>query len=451
MLALAGFGSVAFAQGHGAPPGGAAEPVDWRTAEAGFLDRQTQLTFAGQFVKAGESYFSPDGQRVIFQAVEVPAAGAEPEEFYAMFVADLVAAPAEEIASGSPPWRLDGIRRVSPAGSANTCGWFHPTDPDRIIFASTIGPPTASEPPGYQRGTSRYRWSFPPETRIVEANLRTLPVVPLRSHGATTAAADVPAGALRVLAGDGSAYVAEGSLSPDGRSLLFCSLDSNQGDLVVLDLPTGVVTPLISAPGYDGGPFFSPQGDRICYRSDRAGNNLLQLYVADLQRGADGRIEGAGPEYVVTANNDVNWCPYWHPGGAHLAYATSAIGHRNYEVFLTDAKSDDAMSPPQRRYGTNPRRITHADGADVLPAFDASGRLMMWTSQRHPDRSSQLWIADFVMPLAPQRADPAVRPGPAAGAAAGAQTGGAAQPGGGSRQGGTTGTGGVSQPGGAAR
>ncbi|MBM4111800.1 MAG: hypothetical protein FJ253_00245 [Phycisphaerae bacterium] len=384
------------AQSGGAAPASAAAPIDWRSAESGTLERQTQLTFPDRFLKAGEAYFSPDGRRVIFQAVEVPAGGADPEDFYAMFVADLVT-------GDEPRWRLDNVRRVSPRGSANTCGWFHPADPNLVIFGSTIGPPTASEPPGFQRGTSRYRWSFPPEMRVVQADLRELPTISLGSGD------DVPASALRVLAGDGTGYTAECTLSNDGRTLLYCARGSREGDLFVMDLASGAITPLISAPGYDGGPFFSPNGDRICYRSDRAGNNLLQIFVADLARDESGRVTGASREYALTANGDVNWCPYWHPGGRHLAYATSAISHRNYEIFFVDAANEPGATPPQSRYGTNPRRITNADGADVLPAFDSTGKLMMWTSQRAPDRSSQLWIADFVMPLDAARADAAER------------------------------------------
>ena len=31
--------------------------------------------------------------------------------------------------------------------------------------------------------------------------------------------------------------------------------------------------------GYDGGPFFSPDGKKIIYRSDRKKNDLLQLFI----------------------------------------------------------------------------------------------------------------------------------------------------------------------------
>jgi hypothetical protein len=171
-----------------------------------------RLTSPDQFIKAGESYFSPNGKSIVFQAIERPSDESAPDEFYAMFVADLVFDASGDITG------VDHVKRVSPRGSANTCGWFHPTKPHTLLFASTIVAPTAQNTPGYQRGTSRYRWSFPPETRIVEVDLAKL-----------KPAADVNKDSLAILEGDGKAYVAEGSLSTDGRHLLFCSLESGDG------------------------------------------------------------------------------------------------------------------------------------------------------------------------------------------------------------------------------
>ena len=363
---------------HGAAP--AEPPIDWRTAEKDLLADHVQLTFPDRFIKAGESYFSPDGTRVVFQAVEVPPDGTQPEDFYAMFVAN-VQRKGDRIAG------LSDIRRVSPPGSANTCGWFHPTDPNVLIFASTMGPPTESQPPGYQRGTGRYRWMFPPEMRIVQVDLRN---------------ADGSAASVKPLVPHAGAYMAECSISPDGRFLLYCSLESNQGDIFVKELGGDRVVRLVGAPGYDGGPFFSPDGRRICWRSDRLGDNLLQLYSADLRFGPDGVIVGIGPEIQLTRNEHVNWCPFWHPSGLFQVYASSQVGHRNYEVFQVD--SDPGLAPGsdatgQRgpvRYGTGVRRVTSATGADVLPAFDAAGTWMIWTSQRGQDGSSQLWAARWL-------------------------------------------------------
>jgi hypothetical protein len=161
----------------------------WVDAERDVLRNHRQLTFPDRFVKAGEAYFSPDMRQVVFQAIERPEGDAAPDEFYAMFVADF------DLDEGGRISGLSNVRRLSPPGSANTCGWFHPADPHRVLFGSTITSPTESAPPGYQRGTGRYRWMFPPGMRIVEADLRT---------------ADGTAGSLKLLAGDGDAYVAEG-------------------------------------------------------------------------------------------------------------------------------------------------------------------------------------------------------------------------------------------------
>lgn len=362
----------------GAPALGALPDTDWRAAEQGILADHVQLTFAEKFVKAGEAYFSPDDSRIIFQAIEKPAPGEAADEFYAMFVAEVKHEAATSNITG-----LTNIKRISPKGSANTCGWFHPTEPNIVIFSSTLTPPSESTPPGYQRASGRYKWMFPPEMRIVRCDLTK---------------ADGTAATLETIVGDGKAYHAEGSLSADGRHLLYCSLESNDGDLFVYDMKTRAKNRIVPAKGYDGGPFFSPDGKRICYRSDRRGDNHLQIFVADLAFNEQGEVVGIQREYQLTDNEHVNWCPFWTPDGRHLVYSTSELGHTNYEVFIIDADPGNmAGSTGTTKYGTRHRSITGADRADVLPAFSAAGKWMMWTSQRGKDGESQLWAARWIL------------------------------------------------------
>ncbi len=349
--------------GRSAPLSAADTSGSPESAEAPVLGGAVQLTFPGQFRKAGESYFSPDGARVIFQAVPAGDGSAADDAGYSMFVADVVR-------EGDAPVRLERVRQISPPMAHNTCGWFHPTDPNVVIFGTTIAAPAGEDVPGYQRGTSRYRWAFPPEMRVVQVRLDPATGEP---------------GPLEVIAGDGTAYAAEGSISPDGRALLFTKVDPvTQGDLWVKDLASGEERALVVEPGYDGGPFFSPDGRSIIYRSDRNNDNLLQLFTADVVRDTGGRITGVSAERALTANEHVNWCPFYHPSGSMAAYATSEIGHDNYEVFLVDVRD------PSRRV-----RVTRVPGADVLPAFSPSGRHMIWTSKRDGSGTSQLWCAAF--------------------------------------------------------
>jgi Tol biopolymer transport system component len=177
---------------------------------------------------------------------------------------------------------------------------------------------------------------------------------------------------------------------------LYCSLKSGVGDIYVTDLKTGTSQLIVGDDGYDGGPFFSPDGKRIVYRSDRRGNDLLQLYVAELAFNEDGAIIGISSEHQLTDNVHVNWGPFWHPNGRFLIYATSEVGHHNYELYVCDA--DSGEHDGTTRYGTRKRRVTHAEGFDGLPAFNALGNVLMWTSKRLTN-TSQLWTAPFIFDL----------------------------------------------------
>lgn len=387
-----------FAQNVGGPPPSTGDEatLNWRVAEQGILRDHVQLTFDKDFHKAGEAYFSPDSQWVIYQAVAMPAKGEKPDEFYAMYVAKLIYEGDRLVGAGEPIL-------VSPPGSANTCGWFDPTDPSRIYFGSTIKAPTASEAPGFQRDSSKYKWMFPTETEIVTM------IVP-EIFAAQHPGAPLPSESERRLRPitHNRTYDAEGSLEPSGRFMVYCSVEDAPrfGDLYIMDTHTGKSNLVVGRDGYDGGPFFSPDGRRITYRSDRNGNNLLQLFVGDLKFDEHGVPVGLEREHQLTDNADVNWCPFWHPGGRHLVYATSAVGHFNYEVFITTADPGDLPgSTGSVRYGLQTRRVTHAPGFDGLPVFNADGTYMMWTSQRSNNPrergSSQLWAARFIMELDP--------------------------------------------------
>lgn len=396
-----------FAAAAPAQPPAPPEPIpdgDWRAHESMLADA-IQLTTRDRFVKAGEAYFSPDGRWIIFQAVPVPERGAEPDPFYSMYVARLVRSGAGDAITG-----IEAPIRVSPPGSANTCGWFHPVAPGRVIFGSTIAPPKKDERPGFQVGNNRYIWSFPPEMDIVQIMVEPMFLEELERRRETAAknglaidiGRDFNPGLEQVFTRAG--YDAECSFSGDGRFVLYANVNPEtpgepDADIYVYDTTTREHTPVVVAKGYDGGPFFSPDGKWICYRSDRNGDDKLQIYVAELKF-EGGRITGIQREHALTANEHVNWAPYWHPTGSFLVYGSSEVGHRNYEVFRV-AFDAGALGREGSALPT-PERVTHAPGADVLPAFSTDGAWMMWTSQRGPKRddeqrpSSQLWVARWV-------------------------------------------------------
>ncbi|MFT3684928.1 MAG: hypothetical protein QM783_08380 [Phycisphaerales bacterium] len=386
------------------PPFPPAAPLDWKGLEGPFLSGQTQLTLPARFAKAGEAYFDHQTppRWVVFQGVERPEAGKEASPNYAMYVAKLAYA-------GDVPSGLEQIQRISPEGSANTCAWFEPLSRERawgkVIFGSTlVAPAPSTDTPGYQRQRGSYMWSFPAEMRVVSTSVPAIYDEVMREQHGGTVKGPGPSSELTVKfePPNGAGYMAECSWSPKGRSLLYTYVDpkTKNPDIWVYDEPTKTHTPLVQATGYDGGPFFSPDGKWICYRSDRKGDNNLQLFVAELafdQKDGEfmgGKITGIKREIQLTADDGVvSWCPFWHPSMKYMVYATSAVSHGNYEVFAIE------FDPAKKREELKRVRVTSADGFDGLPVFSDDGKLMMWTSQRGPKiegeqkPSSQLWVA----------------------------------------------------------
>ena len=324
---------------------------DWQAEEAKYLKNIRQVT--RDFVRAGEGYFSPDAQSIIFQAEEK---GDNP--FYQQFVMNL---------------QTGAVRRVSPGVGKTTCGYFHPAG-QKIIFASSHLDPDATKHYAGERAVReeeqktkkrrRYVWDFDPNMDIFEANL---------DGSGLKRLTDTPG------------YDAEGSYSADGKHIIFCS--NRTGDknleLFIMGADGKNVRQLTKAPGcYNGGPFFSPDGTKVIFRSDRKKKDHLQLYVIN--------ADGTGEKALTDDENWVFWAPFWHKDGQHIIYTaadhSNPTARPNYDLYWMNIETGKKT------------RLTFAPAADVLPVFSPDCRRIMWTSTRGADRSSQLWMADFTMP-----------------------------------------------------
>jgi Tol biopolymer transport system component len=184
-------------------------------------------------------------------------------------------------------------------------------------------------------------------------------------------------------------YDAEGAYSADGKLIAFCSDRDGDPDLYVMNSDGTNVRQLTNTPGYDGGPFISPDGKWVVFRTDRKEKDRLQIHVI----GIDGKNE-------VTLTDDpnyVHWAPYWHPTQPYLIWggADHAVqGRPNYDLWLLKYKVAGGMLSADGKM----QRVTDHVAADVLPVFSPDGKKLMWTSGRTEDRSSQLFIADFLLP-----------------------------------------------------
>ncbi len=325
--------------------------------EARFLKNTRQLIYEGK--RSGEGYFSPDGKQLVFQSER----DAE-NPFYQIYTLDLE--------SGD-------LRRISPGIGKTTCAYFQPGT-QRLIFASTHEDPEAAakqkaeielRASGKQR---RYSWDYDATMDIYSVNADGTGLVNL-THSL--------------------GYDAEGTFSPDGKQIVFCSLRSAfpmeklspeqrahyekdpayWGDIYVMDADGSNVRRLTEAPGYDGGPFFSPDGKRIVWRHFNESGTVADVWTM----AADG-----SDKRRITDFQCMSWAPIFHPSGKYLIFTANKLGFDNFELFLVDA--DGAREPV---------RVTYTPGFDGLPVFSPDGKKLSWASGRTGDGKSQIFLADW--------------------------------------------------------
>ena len=175
--------------------------------------------------------------------------------------------------------------------------------------------------------------------------------------------------------------------SPDGSQVLFVSDRDGDPDIYLMNADGSDVRQLTNEPGYDGGPFFSPDGRWITYRTDRIKKDELHIHVM--------RADGSDDQ-ALTDGTSVEWAPYWHPTKPWLIWTgadhSDPTVRPNYDLWL--ARYDEDASTGRLRFGP-PIRLTDHPSADVLPVFSPEGRHLLWTAGRSEDRSSQLWLAEL--------------------------------------------------------
>ena len=324
-----------------------------------FISRTRQLTHVGR--RAGEGYFSPDGKRMILQSERHPQ-----NPFFQIYVVNL---------------ETGASHRVSTGEGRTTCAFFRPGT-DEVLFASSHRDPhvretQAKEYRERQNPTGpRKRWEYDKYFDIYVAD----------SHGENLR---------RITATLG--YDAEASFSPDGKRIAFSSnrfaypikflkpearaaFDRDPSffcELMIMDADGENDSQITSWDGNDGGPFFTPDGERIIWRHFNETGTRADIYTIKTD-GTDRRR--------LTKFMCMSWAPYMHPSGEYAIFTANKLGMHNFELYLVDALGEK-----------EPTRVTYTDGFDGLPVFAPDGKTLSWTTSRSSSESgiAQIFIADW--------------------------------------------------------
>ena len=319
-----------------------------------------QLTFGGN---NAEAYWSPDGERLIFQS---DWGAINPQGCDQQFV---MSAARGAGVSG------DGADLVSTGQGRTTCGYFLG---DRVVYASTHAAAPACPTTAASR-TGAYVWDIFPTYDVYVA-------------GADGSGPEVLIG--------GPGYDAEATVSPDGRYVVFTSTRSGDLELWRYEVATGALLQLTDELGYDGGAFFSPDGSQVVWRASRPTGEAADEYRALL---ADDTVQpGALDLYVANADGTgkrrvttlpgANWAPFFHPSGRKILFATNhhtlAEGGREFDLFLVDLDGGEL------------ERVTFSGTFDAFPMFSPDGTRLVFASNRRADRAdsrdTNVFVADWV-------------------------------------------------------
>ena len=312
------------------------------------LSNIRQLTFGGE---NAEAYFSEDGTELIFQSTRD---GYPCDQIFRM--------------------KSDGsdLSKVSTGKGRTTCPYFYP-DKKRILYSSTHQEsPTCPAPPDRSRG---YVWGLYPYDIY---------------------AADRDGTNVQVLSAS-PGYDAETTIAPDGKQIVFTSDRDGDLELYAMDPNGKNVRRLTHSPGYDGGAFFSADSKKIVWRAHpmndpREQKEYQELLQAHLVKPSQLEIfvmnaDGTDVQQV-TRNGAANFCPYFHPDGKRIIFASNMNdpAKRNFDLFLIDID------------GKNLKQVTFHPAFDGFPMFTRDAKHLVFASNRSAKTpgDTNIFIADWM-------------------------------------------------------
>lgn len=318
-----------------------------------------QLTSGGD---NAEAYWSYDSKYIVFQRTNVKEG-----------------LLCDQIFIGKAPRRQGQkftYKMVSTGKGRTTCAFFT-KDNKHIIYASThLGGDACPPTPDRAKYGNKYIWPLYNSFDIFMADLNGN-IVKQLTHS--------------------KGYDAEGTLSPDGKKMIYTSTKDGDIDLYIMDLETGSEQRITNTLGYDGGAWFSPDGNKIIWRASRPRTaaevkEYKDLLAEDLVAPTNMEVyianaDGSNP-YQVTSLGQANWAPAYMPDSKRIIFASNHEYKRGFPFNLYTINEN----------GTDLMKISRDKGFDAFPMFSPDGRQLVFCSNRNNKgtRDTNIFIADWV-------------------------------------------------------
>jgi TolB protein len=214
------------------------------------------------------------------------------------------------------------------------------------------------------------------------------------------------------------------AISPDGKTLAFCSDRAGTWDIYLTDADGGQVIKLTNDDAHNIHPSFSRDGSQLVYSSYGSQAGQWELVLVDLARPTKKRIIGHGlfpvwsptedtivfqrarergsrwfsvwtvdivdgeaisPTEIAVSSNAAVITPEWAPDGRNIVFST-----------VLDPQNDDPSKPAQadvwviNRDGTGRAKLTTGDFANLQPAWSANGEVY-FISDRGVEGIENIW------------------------------------------------------------
>lgn len=327
------------------------------------LDGEKHFKTLRQLTNGGdnaEAYWSFNDDKLVFQVTNTKWNTSCDQIFYFNHSKDdVMNQPAKMISTGM---------------GRTTCSYFMPGD-TTVIYASTHLGDKNCPPVPAKREDHKYVWPIYPDFDIFVTDLKGNILNQLtQSEG----------------------YDAEATVSPKGDKIVFTSMRSGDLELYTMNLDGSEVKQITNELGYDGGAFFSSDGSKLIFRASRPKTpEKIEEYKNLLEQGLVMPTEmelficnADGSELRQLTNlGKANWCPFFHPNGKKVIFASNHKTERGFPFNLYMINID----------GTGLEQVTSDQTFDAFPVFSNNGKYLVFSSNRNNGgtRETNLFLAEW--------------------------------------------------------